>query len=206
MFGARAMVLLRFTSPGLRAPREGPLLAAGLGLGALLSLGLWGVRLPVLIGALLPAGAAVLHWRGERRRQTARLLNGDLLDPRVLEARLVRLAGRGLRPGAPLHHWWQVTRLLEEIRALMAACVRLVPGSAVPLLVHLEDQLDALEPLLAHLQQRGHPACSSPPQLCEHLDRLRGCRHHLQCLLEQAQREARRQPDGAVGLSLDSLA
>lgn len=201
------MVDLRFTSPGLRAPREGLLLAAGLSLGTLLSLGVWGLRPPVLVGALLPAGGAVVHWRGERRRrQAARLASADLLDPLVLEARLVGLAGGGFPPGPPLAHWRRIARLLEEIRALMTGCVRLVPESAVSLLVHLEGLLDALEPLLADLQQLGQPGWPSSPRLNDHLDRLRRCRNHLQFLLEQAHREARRHPDAAVWLPLDSLA
>lgn len=198
---------LRSPSPGLRPPRQGPLLAAGLGLGALLSLGLWGLRPPVLVGALLPASGAALHWRAARRRLlAARLASGALLDSRVLEARLERLAGCGFRPGPARLQWWRITRQLEGIRALMALCVQRDPASAVPLLVHLEGQLDALEPLLADLHSWARPSAPPSPRLNDHLDRLCGCRNHLQALLEQADREARRHPDQPVWLPLDSLA
>jgi hypothetical protein len=193
---------LRFSSPAWRASREGPLLAAGLGLGALLSLGLWGLRPPVLVGALLPAGGAVVHWRGERRRrQAARLASADLLDPLVLEARLMGLAGPGFPPGPLLQHWRRSAQLLEEIRALIASCVRLAPEAAVPLLVLLEGLLDQLEPVRTHLRQ---PDGSLPPSLP--FDRLQRCRDHLQFLLEQAQRDAQQHPGQSVWLPLDSLA
>jgi hypothetical protein len=205
------MPFLRTPSPGLRTDREGPLLLAGLGLGLLFSLGTWGLRLPVLAGALVPAGGALVVWQERRRQQRApRLAAGNLLDPLVLERRLAELAGVGFPPGPQRLQWQRLGRLLEGIRGRIARCIALAPDSAVPLLVLLEGLVAQLEPVLADLHEL-EGALPAPVQLLlqrrinAQIDRLRTCGDQLQDLLDQALRHPHAYPGQPLELSLDSL-
>lgn len=205
------MSWLASPSPGLRVEREGPLLAAGLGLGVLLSLSTWGLRAPVLAGALLPAAAASVSWRQRRRQLLAsRLAAGNLLDPQGLEGRLVRLAGRGFPPGPQRIEWQRIALLLEGIRAHAALCSELAPGAAVSLLVLLEDLCEELAPVLADLHALGASPGAAVAMLHQRrvgafLDRLVRCRDRLQGLVDQALVQSRQTPGQPVWFPPDAL-
>jgi len=149
-------------------------LSLGLGFapGTALVVAWLGLRVPVLVSAVLPPLAAGTFWQQRQARASSLFLANSsaamtsLLEARGLHNRLDQLGDNAAANAMWCSRWQGLVQQMESIRSLAARCVELEPQAAVPLLVFMEGLLDRIEPVGRMMQQLDRHAPSSLSGSC----------------------------------------
>jgi hypothetical protein len=142
-----------------RSSSEALSLALGFALGTALVVAWLGLRVPVLVSAVLPPLAAGTFWQQRQARASSQFLANSsaattsLLEARGLHNRLDQLGDNAAANAMWRSRWQGLVQQMESIRSLAACCVELEPQAAVPLLVFMEGLLDRIEPVGRMMQQ-----------------------------------------------------
>jgi hypothetical protein len=142
-----------------RSSSEALSLALGFALGTALVVVWLGLRVPVLVSAVLPPLVAGTFWQQRQARASSLFLANSsaattsLLEARGLHNRLDQLGDNAAANAMWCSRWQGLVQQMESIRSLAARCVELDPQAAVPLLVFMEGLLDLIEPVGRMMQQ-----------------------------------------------------
>jgi hypothetical protein len=142
-----------------RSSSEALSLGLGFALGTALVVAWLGLRVPVLVSAVLPPLAAGTFWQQRQARASSLFLANSsaattsLLEARGLHNRLDQLGDNAAANAMWCSRWQGLVQQMESIRSLAARCVELDPQAAVPLLVFMEGLLDLIEPVGRMMQQ-----------------------------------------------------
>jgi hypothetical protein len=150
-----------------RSSSEALSLGLGFALGTALVVAWLGLRVPVLVSAVLPPLAAGTFWQQRQALASSLFLANSsaamtsLLEARGLHNRLDQLGDNAAANAMWRSRWEGLVQQMESIRSLAARCVELEPQAAVPLLVFMEGLLDRIEPVGRMMQQLDRHAPSS---------------------------------------------